>query len=222
MNLKSYNPFVTFLSLLILTFAFSFTFNLVITLCLLCLIWIALLFTGVFIGAFLKVNGIALFLGTTLFIGTFIWGKSPYQFLLSFTVASRPLVFMAAGLLFHTSHSSYDFIESLQQNAKLPSHFTYGLFAVFNLVSLIQLQYQRNRLAFRLRGYRVMALSPKLMLSLLFKTIYWVDHLEIAMVSKGFHPQHSRTHTIEYHITTKDHIFLAISILLSLVMMLYP
>ncbi|MBJ8350011.1 energy-coupling factor transporter transmembrane component T [Streptococcus zalophi] len=210
--LKNYHPAMTFVSLLILTFAFSISFNLWLTLFLLTLIWLTDLFYGGVKRPFLWLNGLGLLMGASLFIGTFIWGKNPHDLILSLTVACRPLVFMNIGLLFHLSHSNYDFIESLHQSFALPSQFAYGLFAVFNLLPLIKLQYQRNRLAFKLRGQRVGLLSVKLILSLLFKTIYWVDHLEMAMISKGFDSESRRTHAHRYPILMKDYFLLAVAI----------
>ncbi|MCR8967017.1 energy-coupling factor transporter transmembrane component T family protein [Streptococcus zalophi] len=220
LKLKNYHPAMTFVSLLILTFAFSISFNLWLTLFLLGIIVLAHLFYGGSKRAFLWLNGLGLLMGVSIFIGTFIWGKNPHDVILSLTVACRPLVFMNIGLLFHISHSNYDFIESLHQSFRLPSKFAYGLFAVFNLLPLIKLQYQRNRLAFRLRGQRVGPLSTKLVLSLLFKTIYWVDHLEMAMISKGFDSESRRTHAHRYPIVMKDY-FLLTTAVISAILILF-
>lgn len=98
----------------------------------------------------------------------------------------------------------------------MPSHFAYGIFAVFNLLPLIKLQYQRNRLAFRLKNQVTWALSPRLILSVLLKTIYWVEQLELAMLSKGFEVGKERTHALTYPVRFRDYSLLGMSILLSI------
>ncbi|HFZ6490113.1 TPA: ABC transporter, partial [Streptococcus agalactiae] len=79
-----------------------------------------------------------------------------------------------------------------------------------------KLQYQRNRLAFRLKNQVTWALSPRLILSVLLKTIYWVEQLELAMLSKGFEVGKERTHALTYPVRFRDYSLLGMSILLSI------
>ncbi|HGI3184817.1 energy-coupling factor transporter transmembrane component T family protein [Streptococcus agalactiae] len=215
-NLKNYHPAITLLCLLIPTFSFSFTLRLRTSLLFLIIVVTLQCFVKVSLKTWAKVNLISFVMGLSLFLGTYFWGKLPHQFVLASLVACRPLIFMNVGLLFHASHSNYDFIESLYQTFKVPSHFAYGIFAVFNLLPLIKLQYQRNRLAFRLKNQVTWALSPRLILSVLLKTIYWVEQLELAMLSKGFEVGKERTHASTYPVRFRDYSLLGMSILLAI------
>lgn len=215
LNLKSYNPSMLFLALLLVTFTFSFTLNLRATLLLLILVWLLLVTSHVDRRYFLRLNAIASLLMLSIFLGTYFWGKDVHNLILSLTVALRPVLFMNLGLLFLTAHDAYAFLVSLHQNFGLPSQFTYGILAIFNLMPQLKLQYKRNRLAFALRGQKITFMSPKLLLSLLFKTIYWVDYLEMAMLSKGFNPHKKRTYAHTYQIEKRDYILLIASVFVS-------
>ncbi|CAM4189380.1 ABC transporter [Streptococcus penaeicida] len=218
LNIKSYNPSMLFLALLLVTFTFSFTLNLIVTLTLLALVWLLLLASHVEWRHFLRLNGIASLLMLSIFLGTYFWGRNAHNLILSFTVALRPVLFMNLGLLFLTAHDAYAFLVSLHQNFDLPSQFTYGILAIFNLMPQLKLQYKRNKLAFALRGQKITFMSPKLLLSLLFKTIYWVDYLEMAMLSKGFNAQEKRTYAHTYQIKKRDYGLLFASWLLSVLL----
>ena len=84
-------------------------------------------FVKVSLKTWAKVNLISFVMGLSLFLGTYFWGKLPHQFVLASLVACRPLIFMNVGLLFHASHSNYDFIDSLYQTFEVGKERTHAL-----------------------------------------------------------------------------------------------
>ena len=101
-------------------------------------------------------------------------------------LATRVIAFMGFGMLFSLTTDPYDFMRSLQKDAKLPRKFAYGILCAFNLVPYIKSEYTNARLALAVRGVRLSVFSFKPLFSMLVNSIRWSETLSMAMQSKGF------------------------------------
>jgi len=103
-----------------------------------------------------------------------------------FNMATRFLSFAGVGLLFALTTDPYELVKKMQKDAKLPRKFAYGMLCAVNLLPVIRTEYQNAILAFRVRGVRVGAVSPKPLFAMLVNAFRWSETLSIAMISRGF------------------------------------
>jgi len=101
-------------------------------------------------------------------------------------LATRVMAFMGFGMVFSLTTDSYEFMKSLQKDAKVPRKFAYGILCAFNLVPYIRNEYSNARLALAARGVKFSVFSTKPLFSMLVNSIRWSEMLSMAMQSKGF------------------------------------
>ena len=101
-------------------------------------------------------------------------------------LATRVMAFSGFGMVFSLTTNPYEFMQSLQKDARMPRKFAYGVLCAFNLVPYIKNEYHNARLALAVRGVRVTVFSMKPLFSMLVNSIRWSEMLSMAMQSKGF------------------------------------
>lgn len=124
-------------------------------------------------------------------------------------LSTRVLAFAFLGMLFALTTRSEEFIGSLMHQCKIKPKFAYGILAAFHLMPHIGKEYQNAVLAFRTRGIHTGPFSMKPVSAALVNCIRWSENVAMAMESKGFDGDHSRTF---YHVTVVhwyDFVFLA-------------
>lgn len=128
------------------------------------------------------------------------------------TLSSRVLAYAGLGFLFVLTTNKINLILSLRQQLKVPSIFTYGLLAAWNIFPNMLMEYNKTRAAFRARGLHPFAVSPALLKPMLVKAILWSEALSIAMESKGFNGKANRTEYYIIRLKVSDILFPIITI----------
>lgn len=99
-------------------------------------------------------------------------------------LSTRLLAFAGLGVLFVLTTDRELFLYSLIHQCRMPPAFAYGVLAAVNLMPHMLEEYRSVRLAFRVRGLPVRALSP--VLPMLVNSVRWSESVAMAMESKGF------------------------------------
>lgn len=123
-------------------------------------------------------------------------------------LSSRVLAFIGIGLLFAMTTPSEDLIMSLMHQAHVRPKFAYGILAAFHLMPEIGEELEAARLAFRVQGISVSPLSGKPVFAALVNCIRWSENLAMAMESKGFDGDGSRTFSRRLTVRWFDIVFL--------------
>ncbi len=123
-------------------------------------------------------------------------------------LSSRVLAYIGIGLLFALTTPPEDFIMSLMHQAHVKPKFSYGILAAFHLMPEIGAELEAARLAYRVQGISVGRLSLKPVFAALVNCIRWSENLAMAMESKGFDGDGSRTFAREFHVHWYDAAFL--------------
>ena len=182
--LSKINPFYKFVAVIASSVALAFTSSIIVNVgtVLVCLLLLA---TGSrkLLSA-LKLSVPILVLAVGLYITGANYGSHrEYGILLS----TRIIAFFGLAMVFSVTTDPYDFMKSLQKDAKLPRKFAYGILCAFHLLPYIKNEYNNARLALAVRGVRVGVLSSKPLFSMLVNSIRWSEMLSMAMQSKGFY-----------------------------------
>ena len=122
------------------------------------------------------------------------------------------LAYAGAGYLFALTTDRLLMVRSFQRQFHLPQVFAYGLLAAWGVFPQMALEYRRTRAAFRARGIRVFPVSPALLKPLLVKSVRWSEALSMAMESKGFSRQPSRTDSDPVRVRPRDWLFLLLTV----------
>ncbi|MGN1390286.1 MAG: energy-coupling factor transporter transmembrane component T [Bulleidia sp.] len=125
--------------------------------------------------------------------------------------SSRMLVYAAIGLLFALTSDPVQMIRSFEKQLHMPQMFAYGLLSAWNLLPHMAGEYRKTKLAFQLRGIRVLPFSPRLLVTLMVKTIRWSEELAMAMESRGFSSREARSSYDPPRIRRRDAVFLVIT-----------
>lgn len=125
-------------------------------------------------------------------------------------LATRIICFASLGMLFSFTTPLYAFVSSLEQQLKLPTKFSYGILAAFNIVPLIPYEYTKVRRAFLARGISPVLFSPRILTPLLIKAVNWSESLAIAMESRGFNEYTKRSRYKVITVKPIDWIFLIV------------
>ena len=120
---------------------------------------------------------------------------------------SRVLAYAGLGYLFALTTDRVFMVRSFQKQLHLPQVFAYGLLAAWGIFPHMALEYKRTKAAFRARGIRVYPVSPALLAPLLVKSVRWSEELSIAMESKGFSSNASRTDSSPVRVHARDILF---------------
>lgn len=218
MNLNNYNPALKLiLTILVsISFMFSFSFKLNIILVLISFLW--LIISRVSIKKLLKINIFLLFFASIFYLSVISFAKQngDYSTIASYNakvIATKTLVFAYLGMLFSLTTKNLDLLYSLKNQLKVPDVFVYGIFAAFNLFSDIKNQVNKNLVSFNIRGDKVSRYSYRTIVPLLIKTIYYSDSIALAMESKGFKNNLTRSVYYETKLQKKDIMFVVICFL---------
>jgi energy-coupling factor transporter transmembrane protein EcfT len=125
--------------------------------------------------------------------------------------SSRVLAYASLGLLFALTTDKIEMIHSFAKQFHLPQIFAYGLLAAWGVFPHMAEEYRRSRSAFNARGEHPMAFSPALLRPLLVKSVQWSEELSIAMESKGFDSNAKRTQFNPPQIHFRDIMFFMVS-----------
>ena len=177
------NPFYKFITVIVLAVSLTFTSSAALNIGVFA-VCVLLLLTGCnkIISA-LKFCIPMLLIAAGLFISGANIGGSRQSGLL---LATRVIAFAGFGMVFSLTTAPYDFMKSLQKDAKLPRKFAYGILCAFNLVPYIKSEYEHARLALAVRGVKLSVFSAKPLFSMLVNSIRWSEMLSMAMQSRGF------------------------------------
>lgn len=127
-------------------------------------------------------------------------------------LGSRILAYAGLGIFFVLSTEPEEFVTSLIKQLKLPVKFGYGILAALHMVPDIRREYDVIRLAFRIRGVPVRALSAKAVFVMLVNCIRRSDNVAMAMESKGFSGEDDRSCYSLPKVRVRDLIFALASI----------
>ena len=127
-------------------------------------------------------------------------------------LGSRILAYAGLGIFFVLSTEPEEFVTSLIKQLKLPVKFGYGILAALHMVPDIRREYDVIRLAFRIRGVPVRALSAKAVFVMLVNCIRRSDNVAMAMESKGFSGEDDRSCYSQPKVRARDLIFALASI----------
>lgn len=123
-------------------------------------------------------------------------------------LSSRVLAYIGIGLLFALTTPPEDFIMSLMHQAHVKPKFSYGILAAFHLMPEIGEELEAARLAYRVQGISAGSLSFKPVFAALVNCIRWSENLAMAMESKGFDGDGTRTFARELHVHWYDVVFM--------------
>lgn len=122
-------------------------------------------------------------------------------------ISTRILAFAGLGMVFSLTTQSKLFVYSLEQQLHLPSRFAYGVLAALHLAPLLPYEYKKTSQAFLARGQKFFSLSPKVLVPFIIKSVRWSESLAIAMESKAFDQDGSRTHLQIITVHWFDYVF---------------
>lgn len=111
----------------------------------------------------------------------------------AFQLAARIMAYASLGVLFAATTDGEEFAKSLMHQCKLAPKYAYGVLAAFHLLPNIKEEFDRTKLAFKVRGIRLSAFSPKPLFAMLVNTIHWSENVAMAMESKGFDEEGDRS-----------------------------
>ena len=123
--------------------------------------------------------------------------------------ASRVLAYAGLGYLFALTTDRIHLVRSFQRQFRLPQVFAYGLLAAWGVFPHMAQEFRRTRAAFRARGIHVFPVSPSLLAPLLVKSVRWSEELSVAMESKGFSGKAPRSDFAPVRVRGRDWAFLA-------------
>lgn len=127
-------------------------------------------------------------------------------------LATRILAFAGLGMVFSFTTNMQEFIYSLEQQFRLPSRFAYGVLAAFHLGPMMPYEYKKTAHAFLARGQSFFPLSPKVLVPIIIKSVRWSESLAVAMESKGFDQDGSRTCLRVMRVGLYDYVFIVLSV----------
>lgn len=127
-------------------------------------------------------------------------------------LASRVLAFAGLGLIFSLTTEATDLVASLHHQGKLPPKFAYGILAAFHLLPNINQAYQNSKLALEVRGITTHPLSFQPIFNMFVNVIQWSERLAMAMESKGFDEDATRSYYQETTVNARDYFFLFFSL----------
>lgn len=221
--MRTLNPAVKFLGLLLVTFFLAFRFNPALNLLVFVVCIAAMLLSRVkgktlfWLMVPVALAAAGMFFTGYRFSASDSMPVSAADFLVSdsrlwngIAQASRVLAFAGLGLLYTLTTDKITMVSSFRRQFRLPQVFAYGLLAAWGLFPQTVLEYRRTRAAFRARGIRVFPVSPALLKPLLVKAVRWSEELAIAMESKGFSGHEERTEYEPVRVRARDGIFFAV------------
>lgn len=128
----------------------------------------------------------------------------------AFELALRIITYSLVGISFSLTSQITDFVYSMHQQLKIPQKYSYGILAAFFMIPLVKQEYQKVKYAFNARGIKISIFNANYYLPILVKAIRWSEAIALAMQSKGFDDNATRSNYYQYPIRLVDSIFILI------------
>lgn len=220
--LEKINPFIKVVTILVCGILMALTSSWKLNLAVLIAALLALLLlSNCKLSSLVKTFVPVILLAGAVFVSGMSYGKSTAQSASIYDVASmdsalllstRILAYVGMGMLFALSTDQKEFIMSLMHQAHVKPKFAYGVLAAVNLIPTLRREWDEVNLAYRARKKRTGLLPIGPLFNTLVNGIRWSENVAMAMESKGFDGDGSRTFAITTRVRAGDICFAVLCI----------
>lgn len=220
--LEKINPFIKVVTILVCGILMALTSSWKLNLAVLIAALLALLLlSNCKLSSLVKTFVPVILLAGAVFVSGMSYGKSATQSASIYDVASmdsalllstRILAYVGMGMLFALSTDQKEFIMSLMHQAHVKPKFAYGVLAAVNLIPTLRREWNEVNLAYRARKKRTGLLPIGPLFNTLVNGIRWSENVAMAMESKGFDGDGSRTFAITTRVRAGDICFAVLCI----------
>lgn len=220
--LEKINPFIKVVTILVCGILMALTSSWKLNLAVLIAALLALLLlSNCKLSSLVKTFVPVILLAGAVFVSGMSYGKSAAQSASIYDVASmdsalllstRILAYVGMGMLFALSTDQKEFIMSLMHQAHVKPKFAYGVLAAVNLIPTLRREWDEVNLAYRARKKRTGLLPIGPLFNTLVNGIRWSENVAMAMESKGFDGDGSRTFAITTRVRAGDICFAVLCI----------
>lgn len=220
--LEKINPFIKVVTILVCGILMALTSSWKLNLEVLIAALLALLLlSNCKLSSLVKTFVPVILLAGAVFVSGMSYGKSAAQSASIYDVASmdsalllstRILAYVGMGMVFALSTDQKEFIMSLMHQAHVKPKFAYGVLAAVNLIPTLRREWDEVNLAYRARKKRTGLLPIGPLFNTLVNGIRWSENVAMAMESKGFDGDGSRTFAITTRVRAGDICFAVLCI----------
>lgn len=220
--LEKINPFIKVVTILVCGILMALTSSWKLNLAVLIAALLALLLlSNCKLSLLVKTFVPVILLTGAVFVSGMSYGKSAAQSASIYDVASmdsalllstRILAYVGMGMVFALSTDQKEFIMSLMHQAHVKPKFAYGVLAAVNLIPTLRREWDEVNLAYRARKKRTGLLPIGPLFNTLVNGIRWSENVAMAMESKGFDGDGSRTFAITTRVRAGDICFAVLCI----------
>lgn len=220
--LEKINPFIKVVTILVCGILMALTSSWKLNLAVLIAALLALLLlSNCKLSSLVKTFVPVILLAGAVFVSGMSYGKSAAQSASIYDVASmdsalllstRILAYVGMGMMFVLSTDQKEFIMSLMHQAHIKPKFAYGVLAAVNLIPTLRREWDEVNLAYRARKKRTGLLPIGPLFNTLVNGIRWSENVAMAMESKGFDGDGSRTFAITTRVRAGDICFAVLCI----------
>lgn len=220
--LEKINPFIKVVTILVCGILMALTSSWKLNLAVLIAALLALLLlSNCKLSSLVKTFVPVILLSGAVFVSGMSYGKSAAQSASIYDVASmdsalllstRILAYVGMGMVFALSTDQKEFIMSLMHQAHVKPKFAYGVLAAVNLIPTLRREWDEVNLAYRARKKRTGLLPIGPLFNTLVNGIRWSENVAMAMESKGFDGDGSRTFAITTRVRAGDICFAVLCI----------
>lgn len=220
--LEKINPFIKVVTILVCGILMALTSSWKLNLAVLIAALLALLLlSNCKLSSLVKTFVPVILLAGAVFVSGMSYGKSAAQSASIYDVASmdsalllstRILAYVGMGMMFALSTDQKEFIMSLMHQAHIKPKFAYGVLAAVNLIPTLRREWDEVNLAYRARKKRTGLLPIGPLFNTLVNGIRWSENVAMAMESKGFDGDGSRTFAITTRVRAGDICFAVLCI----------
>ena len=220
--LEKINPFIKVVTILVCGILMALTSSWKLNLAVLIAALLALLLlSNCKLSSLVKTFVPVILLAGAVFVSGMSYGKSAAQSASIYDVASmdsalllstRILAYVGMGMVFALSTDQKEFIMSLMHQAHVKPKFAYGVLAAVNLIPTLRREWDEVNLAYRARKKRTGLLPIGPPFNTLVNGIRWSENVAMAMESKGFDGDGSRTFAITTRVRAGDICFAVLCI----------
>ena len=220
--LEKINPFIKVVTILVCAILMALTSSWKLNLAVLIAALLALLLlSNCKLSSLVKTFVPVILLAGAVFVSGMSYGKSAAQSASIYDVASmdsalllstRILAYVGMGMMFALSTDQKEFIMSLMHQAHIKPKFAYGVLAAVNLIPTLRREWDEVNLAYRARKKRTGLLPIGPLFNTLVNGIRWSENVAMAMESKGFDGDGSRTFAITTRVRAEDICFAVLCI----------
>ena len=220
--LEKINPFIKVVTILVCAILMALTSSWKLNLAVLIAALLALLLlSNCKLSSLVKTFVPVILLAGAVGVSGMSYGKSAAQSASIYDVASmdsalllstRILAYVGMGMVFALSTDQKEFIMSLMHQAHVKPKFAYGVLAAVNLIPTLRREWDEVNLAYRARKKRTGLLPIGPLFNTLVNGIRWSENVAMAMESKGFDGDGSRTFAITTRVRAGDICFAVLCI----------